>query len=45
MSVAQNTAHASESNAMRAWIARWPTDSFYVLDPATPRTGAGERGL
>ena len=31
MSVAQSTAHASESNAVRAWIAKWPAVSFYVL--------------
>ena len=44
MSVAQSTAHASESNAVSAWITKWPAVSFYVLDLVTPRAGAGERG-
>ena len=36
MSVAQSTAHASESNATRAWIANWPAVSFYVLTLMLP---------
>ena len=31
MSAVQSTALASESNAVRAWIAKWPAVSFYVL--------------
>ena len=29
MSAVQSTALASESNAVRAWIAKWPAVSFY----------------
>ena len=31
MSALRSTALASESNAVRAWIAKWPAVSFYVL--------------
>ncbi len=31
MSASQSTAHGAESNAMSAWIAKWPAGSFYLF--------------
>ena len=31
MSVMQTALRACKSNAVRAWIAKWPVVSFYVL--------------